>query len=213
MQPQMITRINVIDSDVGRRARVSRTLDLKGMHTEIFEDVGEFVASGMVNGLVFLADASGCEFKVRLDTILEAARGVLAFVGYAEDPAPEDIVTAMRAGAVDYLKWPFDPHLAAAVVGRVARGEDRVVQQELLRWRARAKVQELSRREEDVLTLLVHGLANKEMARVLGISPRTVEIHRSNMMSKLGAQSSPDAVRIGIHAGLDVSDPYDLLAA
>jgi DNA-binding CsgD family transcriptional regulator len=71
----------------------------------------------------------------------------------------------------------------------------------------------LTGRERDVLTHLVDGLSNKEIGRALGISPRTVEIHRANMMTKLGANSSPDAVRIGIYAGLDkLSDTVERLA-
>jgi two-component system response regulator FixJ len=68
-------------------------------------------------------------------------------------------------------------------------------------------IDELSPREMDVLNSLVSGNANKQTAQELGISPRTVEIHRGNMMRKLNARSPSDAVRLALYAGLD--EPSD----
>jgi DNA-binding CsgD family transcriptional regulator len=96
----------------------------------------------------------------------------------------------------------------------MTEGHDRLLQEEIVRSQARARVHELSGRETDVLTQLVRGLSNKEIGRALSISHRTVEIHRANMMSKLGANSTGDAVRIGVRAGLDeVGDTAELLAS
>ena len=68
--------------------------------------------------------------------------------------------------------------------------------------RAQAQVDGLSPREREVLACLVKGMANKVVAHELGISPRTVEVHRANLMDKLGARSLPDLVRIGLAAGM-----------
>jgi FixJ family two-component response regulator len=209
---EMKTRINVIDSDVRRRARVSRDLNHLVAHVEIFEDVAEFAASGMLNGVLFVSGDPASDFVKRIEEVRTAVQAV-PMVGYAEDPAPEHIVAAMRAGVLDYLGLPFDPRLVDALLRRVMHGNDPLLQQELVRSRARASVRELTGRETDVLALLVQGLGNKGIGNVLGISPRTVEIHRANMMGKLGAQSSPDAIRIGIYAGFDEAPPRELSAA
>lgn len=197
-----MNRVNIIDSDVRRRARVSRELSTRGVHVEIYEDVEEFVESGMAEGLLFVSDEFEDGLPEKIAAIRSVARTVLPIVGYAEDPTPERIVSGMCAGAMDYLRWPFDPLLLREAFKRAARG-DRETQKELLRSQAKSKVRDLSRREREVLALVVEGHSNKGIGVLLHISPRTVEIHRANMMQKLGAHSASDAVRIGIYAGLD----------
>jgi DNA-binding NarL/FixJ family response regulator len=183
-----------------------------GAHVEIFEDHAEFASSGMVTGVLFVSGEPAGDFAKTIDEIRATAQAV-PMVGYAEDPAPQHIVAAMRIGVLDYLRLPFDPRLVDALLDRVIHGNDPLLQQELVRWHAQARVRELTSRETDVLALLVQGLGNKGMANVLGISPRTVEIHRANMMGKLGAQSSPEAIRIGIYAGFDEPPPPPQLSA
>jgi FixJ family two-component response regulator len=104
------------------------------------------------------------------------SRGAFADVA-AEQPEPEHVVAAMRAGGIDYLRWPFAERLLDDVFGCVTPGDERFFQEDPIRSRARAKVRELSNRETDVLTQLVRGLSNKEIGRVLAFSPRTVEVH------------------------------------
>ena len=209
----MTMRINVIDPDVRRRARISHELNARDAHVEIYEGLAELNLGGTANGLIFLCDEPAGGLAQTIDRLRKSARAIMPVVGYAKDPQPEHVVSAMRAGALDYLRWPFDERLLDRVFQRVSNCDDRIVRQELLRSRARARVHDLTGRERDVLTHLVDGLSNKEIGRALGISPRTVEIHRANMMAKLGANSSPDAVRIGIYAGLDkLSDTVERLA-
>ena len=81
------------------------------------------------------------------------------------------------------------------------RGEEKA-RLEARKHNARKRVEMLTRRERDVLVRVVEGDSNKEIAQHLGISPRTVEIHRSGMLSRLNARSTADAVRIGLHSGL-----------
>jgi len=198
----MLNRINVIDPDVRRRANVARQLLARGLHAEIFEDVEEFANSGAVSGMVFMSDDAVEPIGEAISAVRNATTAILPIVFYAEDPDPELVVDAIRDGALDYLRWPFTGRLLDKVFRRVA-SEGRSLERQSRRNRARAQVEELSGRENSVLALLVQGLPNKEMARELGISPRTVEIHRANMMSKLRAKSTSEAVRIGLYAGLD----------
>jgi FixJ family two-component response regulator len=209
----MTIRINVIDPDVRRRAQISHAFNARDAHVEIYEGVAELGLGGTVNGLVFICDQPAGELATTIEKVRKTTQAILPVVGYAEDPRPEDVVRGMRAGALDFLRWPFDEQLLDDVFRRVANGDDRFLREELLRSQAEAKVRDLSARETDVLTQLVNGLSNKEIGRALSISPRTVEIHRANMMTKLGANSTPDAVRIGIYAGLDkLADTVELLA-
>ena len=197
----MKCRINVIDPDVRRRANVAHQLMARGLHVEIFEDIAEFAEGGQIRGLVFISDDSVDPAEHRVRVIREATNAILLVVVYAEDPDAELVVEAMRAGAIDYLKWPFDGHRLETVFRRLEN--DKSLQIESLKSEAHAKVQSLSGREANVLALLVQGLPNKQMARNLSISPRTIEIHRANMMRKLGAQTTSDAIRIGLYAGID----------
>jgi FixJ family two-component response regulator len=198
----MLHRINVIDPDVRRRANVARQLMARGLHAEIFEDIEEFAHSGAVSGIVFMSDDSVEPIGEAIAAVRNASNAILPIVFYAEDPDPELVVDAIRDGALDYLRWPFTGRLLDKVFRRVA-SEGRSLERQSRQNQARAKVQELSGRETSVLELLIQGLPNKEMARALGISPRTVEIHRANMMGKLRAKSTSEAVRIGLYAGVD----------
>ena len=210
----MTIRINVIDPDVRRRARISHELSARDAYVEIYESVAELRQGGAVSGLLFISDEPAGSLATTIAEVRAAVPTVLPIVGYAENQEAEHIVNAMRAGAVDYLRWPFAERVLVRVFQRLAEGDDRLLQEEIVRSQARAKVHELSGRETDVLTQLVRGLSNKEIGRALSISHRTVEIHRANMMAKLGASSTGDAVRIGVHAGLDTPEAAaELLAA
>lgn len=111
-------------------------------------------------------------------------------------------VQAMKAGAVDFIEKPFEK---AVLLGAIEEGFARIEQAG--RGRARAdeaklRLEALTPREADVLQGLVRGHPNKTIAYDLGISPRTVEIHRANLMTKLGVASLSEALRIAFAAGL-----------
>jgi two-component system response regulator FixJ len=111
-------------------------------------------------------------------------------------------VQAMKAGAVDFIEKPFEK---AVLLSAIEEGFARI--EEVGRTRARAedaqvRLQALTPRERDVLEGLVRGHPNKTIAYDLDISPRTVEIHRANLMSKLGVASLSEALRIAFAAGL-----------
>jgi len=112
-------------------------------------------------------------------------------------------VQAMKAGAIDFIEKPFEK---AALMSAMDEGFERIEQADRARVRrdeARVRLQTLTPRERDVLQGLVRGHPNKTIAYDLEISPRTVEIHRANLMSKLGVASLSEALRLAFAAGWD----------
>ena len=108
----------------------------------------------------------------------------------------------MKAGALDYLPLPLQPGRLGAMLERI---DDEAAAQADARQRmieARGRIRNLSAREREVLDWLAQGSSNKAIARELEISPRTVEIHRANMMAKLGANHAAEAVRLKLEANL-----------
>ena len=191
----------MIDPDYRRRARVARELSAIGRYAEIYEDLGEFCQSSPSSGFIFASDDGE---SADLPEIAQAVRkkgAAIPIVLYACQPTTEQVVRAMQSGALDYLQWPFDPHLLNTAIRRLSTEWEARTQQERLRALARAQLDQLTRREREVLSHLVDGCSNRQIAEALGISPRTVEIHRGNMMRKLRARSVSDAVRTALYAG------------
>ncbi|WP_414713417.1 response regulator transcription factor [Sphingomonas sp.] len=112
-------------------------------------------------------------------------------------------VRAMKAGAIDFIEKPFEK---ATLMSALEQGFSRIGETDLRRLRAQeaaTRLEALTPRERDVLKGLVSGLPNKSIAYDLGISPRTVEIHRANLMTKLDVKSLSEALRIAFAAGLE----------
>jgi two-component system response regulator FixJ len=137
---------------------------------------------------------SGLELVVKLKEI-GIAHPVIVLTGHADVSLA---VEAMKAGVVDFIEKPFDDEtLLAAVKTALARGED-----DAGRKAERAQIEErvgqLSAREREVFEAIVTGESNKSAALKLGISPRTVEIYRANVMEKMGAKTLSDLVRMAL---------------
>ena len=116
-------------------------------------------------------------------------------------------VRAMKLGAVDFLQKPTGEAELVAAVDRALAGAQQGRGRRSAQAAAAAAVERLSRRERQVLQGLLSGLSNKAIARRLDLSPRTVEMHRANMMTTLGTAALPEALRIAIDAGLPGFDP------
>ena len=193
--------ISIVDDDAAIRDSVRMLLESAGYTVQVFASAVSFLANGNMEGGCVIADIrmpgmSGLELQEEL-----VRRGidipVIIITGHGDIPLA---VRAMKAGALDFIEKPFDDDriLNSAVraldVGRQAR--DRSAEAK----RARNLLALLTLREREVLDHLVSGCPNKIVAHELGISPRTVEIHRSHIMDKLDARSLSDVVRIALHA-------------
>jgi FixJ family two-component response regulator len=194
--------VHILDRDITRRAAVSRTVMGLGMHAEVYEDVGELAARPPRSGIVMVHDDKNGSPLSEVMTAAERRGDYLPVTMYASEIDPERIVAAMQSGALDYLYWPSGADRFRRSLERVWSLDQAAAARRRKDDQARQLVSTLSPRELEVLRELVDGASNKDMALILGISPRTVEIHRGNAMRKLNASSTADAVRIGLFAGL-----------
>lgn len=194
--------VHVIDFDTRRRAEISRDLLARRLHAEIYEDISEFLRILPPRGVVLMVEQAEPNHFSHFLASLRAKGRYYPVAIYCDAPEPEQVVRAMREGALDYLRWPFEPALLDETLRRLGEEGDRRRQIELTRARAKASVDQLTGREHDVLVSLLNGNSNKQIAAELELSPRTVEIYRKNVMRKLDARSTSDAVRIGIYADL-----------
>ena len=124
---------------------------------------------------------------------------VIVITGHGDIPLA---VEAMRIGATDFLEKPFDDEVLIASVKAALRQKEGEAKRQGERADIEGRLAALSNRERDVLGGLVAGRANKQIAYDLGISPRTVEIYRANLMSKMKADSLSDLVRMALIAGV-----------
>jgi two-component system response regulator FixJ len=122
---------------------------------------------------------------------------VIVITGHGDIPLA---VEAMRIGAIDFLEKPFDDEVLIASVKAALRQKEGEAKRHGERAEIEGRLAALSNRERDVLGGLVAGRANKQIAFDLGISPRTVEIYRANLMSKMQAGSLSDLVRMALIA-------------
>jgi two-component system response regulator FixJ len=123
---------------------------------------------------------------------------VIVMTGHADVPLA---VEAMKQGALDFIEKPFDDDLLLAAIRAALKRQEQSVQKDAHGAEIRTRLASLSERERQVLDGLVAGRANKVIAQDLGISPRTVEIYRANVMTKMQAGSLSELVRMALLGG------------
>ncbi|MBU6266675.1 MAG: LuxR family transcriptional regulator [Sphingomonadales bacterium] len=154
------------------------------------------------HALIFIEDRD--DAIPRLKQHMEVLRRWLPFIAFSDHPGAAAVVAAMNEGALDYCELPLDPATVPERVRNLSDAANRAEKIFLTTVRARCKVEQLSRREKEVLFSLADGLSNRTIADNLGISPRTVEIHRANMINKLAVSGTSGAIRIAIESSLNV---------
>lgn len=194
--------LHYVDSDVIERARFAKVALQLGHHCELYDNLNELAAHPPRIGFVVLRDV-----PVIGGGIVDAMRRLeeigiwLSVIAVGEASEPAKIVEAIKAGALDYITTPVDVARLERCLSRTSVEDKHVSSLRRRRVEARDKLNRLTVRETEVLEILAAGHSNKAIARQLGISPRTVEIHRSNMMGKLEATHAAGAVRIALDAG------------
>jgi FixJ family two-component response regulator len=198
------TTLHIVCGDSRSRAEQARIVFALGHHAEVYGELDELLAHPPHEGIIIAADTGEPDLAANQIRRL-GERGVwLPVVLAAHEPTTEQAVAAIKAGALDYLLLPFEMGHFARRLNAILTEAARYAKRRRREVEAQLVIALLSRREREVLELLSAGCSNKEIARRLAISPRTVEIHRGNMMTKLGAGHAADAVRLWIDAQLEV---------
>jgi len=194
--------VHVIDDDEGVRESIEFLFRSAQLEVRVYDSAPAFLsqasaaAGGCVVTDVRMPEVSGVDLLRRLKE-LKSTLPVIVMTGHGDVPLA---VEAMKAGAVDFIEKPFDDDvMLAAVRAALARGEI-TGKRDAERAEIEERIKRLSPRERDVLQGLVGGHPNKIIAHNLGISPRTVEIYRANVMSKMEAPSLSDLVRMALIA-------------
>ena len=196
--------VHLVDDDEAIRRSASFMLKTSGFNVQTFVSGSELLeeralAPGCILLDVRMPDMDGLEVQQAL-----RARGVTLPVIVMTGHGDIDVaVQAMKHGAVDFIEKPFEK---AVLLGAIEEGFARLENAGRSRARAneaRVMLQALTPREKDVLLGLARGHPNKTIGFELGISPRTVEIHRANLMAKLEVASLSGALRIAFAAELD----------
>ena len=196
--------VHVIDDDEGVRESIEFLFRSAQLEVRVYESASAFLsqaseaAEGCVVTDVRMPEVSGIDLLRHLKE-LKSTLPVIVMTGHGDVPLA---VEAMKAGAVDFIEKPFDDDvMLAAVRAALTRGEI-TGKRDAERAEIEERIKKLSPRERDVLQGLVGGQPNKIIAHNLGISPRTVEIYRANVMSKMEAPSLSDLVRMALVAEL-----------
>ena len=195
--------LHIVDGSCSSRAEQARMGFEMGHHCEIYSDLAELMATPPARGIVLARDDEGVGCASEVLRVLADAGIWIPVVGTSLQPRPGQVVAAIKAGALDYLRLPLREESLSETVSRIEREAEAYGHARRKMVEARSRIAALSPREREVLDWLAEGSSNKMIARELDISPRTVEIHRANMMNKLGAHHAAEAVRLRIEAHLD----------
>ena len=193
--------LHFVDPDTKARADYANICASIGYHCELYADFSELSHYPPKAGILVISDRSELfNFGHMLDRLMQV--GIwLPVVIIGDDPSPPRVVKAIKDGALDYLALPLRPNRLEACLQRVKDEAAEIGEERRRRFFAQQSIGALTTREREVLEELIVGGTNKEIGRRMQLSPRTVEIHRSNMMNKLGARHPAEAIRIRFEFG------------
>jgi RNA polymerase sigma factor (sigma-70 family) len=194
----------VVDDDASVRQALRRLLKSAGFQVRTFAAAEEFLeqsvsdATGCIVLDVQMPGLGGLDLQRRLAE-KNASLPIVFLTGHGDIPMA---VRAIRAGAVDFLAKPFDAsHLLTSIRKAIAmHAKVRQTEAEVADIRQRAE--SLSPREREVMTLVVDGMANKETGSRLGVTEKTVKVHRARVMRKMQADSLAELVRLAEKVGI-----------
>jgi len=196
-------KVYVIDDDEAMRDSLDFLLGSANFHVTLFESAHYFLEAltsmdfGCVVSDVRMPGIDGIELLKRLKAS-RSAFPVLIMTGHGDVPLA---VEAMKLGAADFLEKPFEDDRLIGMIDAALRQAESSARSEAATLDIGARIATLSPRERQVMDGLIAGLSNKLIAREYDISPRTIEVYRANVMTKMQAGSLSELVRIAIRAG------------
>jgi two-component system, LuxR family, response regulator FixJ len=190
----------IVDDEQAVRRALTLLAKTEGLPSQAFDSGAAFldkldkVGPGCLLLDVYMPDMSGLELQHKLKA-LDCLLPVIILTGHGDIPTA---VRAMQAGAYDFIEKPFDSEDLMERVRKCLDTESHERENSQLCKEAANHIARLTRRESQIMELLVAGRRNKEIAQELFISFRTVELHRANIMEKLEAKSLSDVVRMAL---------------
>ena len=200
----MPNKVYVIDDDEAMRDSLMFLLDSAGFEVTLFEAAQQFLDAlptlsfGCVVSDVRMPGIDGIEL-LKLLKASHSAFPIVVMTGHGDVPLA---VEAMKLGAVDFLEKPFEDDRLIAMIDTAIRAAEPTAKSEAVAHDIAARVASLSPRERQVMDGLIAGMSNKLIARDYDISPRTIEVYRANVMTKMQANSLSELVRLAMRAGL-----------
>jgi len=199
----MSRNVYVIDDDEAMRDSLDFLLGAADFDVTLFESAQHFLDAlpgvdfGCVVSDVRMPGIDGIELLKRLKADRRAFP-VLIMTGHGDVPLA---VEAMKLGAVDFLEKPFEDDRLIGMIDIALKQAETGARSEAATLDIAARIESLSPRERQVMEGLVAGLSNKLIAREYDISPRTIEVYRANVMTKMQASSLSELVRLAMRAG------------
>jgi two-component system response regulator FixJ len=197
-------KIYVIDDDEAMRDSLSFLLDSAGFNVTLFESALNFLDAlpgldfGCVVSDVRMPGVDGIELLKRMK-LGRSALPIVIMTGHGDIPLA---VEALKLGALDFLEKPFEDDRLIGMVEAAIRQAETAAKSEAITHDIAGRIATLSPRERQVMDGLIAGLSNKLIAREYDISPRTIEVYRANVMTKMQANSLSELVRLAMRAGL-----------
>jgi two-component system, LuxR family, response regulator FixJ len=193
----------VIDDDDAMRDSLDFLLGSADFHVTLFESAHQFLDAlssaefGCVVSDIRMPGIDGIELLKRLKAS-HSALPVVIMTGHGDVPLA---VEAMKLGAADFLEKPFEDDRLIGMIDAALKQAGSGARSDALTQDIVARIKSLSPRERQVMDGLVGGLSNKLIAREYDISPRTIEVYRANVMTKMQAASLSELVRLAIRGG------------
>jgi FixJ family two-component response regulator len=194
----------VVDDDVSVRESLELLIRTQGWHAVLFESAQEFLGRAPTSVPaclildVNLPDLSGLDLQQRVNGEMSSTP-IIFITGYGDIPTS---VRAMKAGAAEFLTKPFDDSVMIGAIRSALLRSQAAVEQDNVRRRLQDRFASLSKREREVMTLVVRGLMNKQVGGELDISEITVKAHRGRVMEKMHAATFVDLVNMAGKLGI-----------
>lgn len=203
MPPAADRTVFVVDDDAAALDSLVMLLRSDGLNPSGFSSAGDFLENlspesrGCIISDVRMPGMDG----VQLIKTLKGLGNILPVIVVTGHADVTVAVQAMKAGAAEFVQKPYESELILRMVRACLEDNDEAVDANAKRTRVARRIETLTARERQVLDLIMEGSSNKVIAASLAISPRTVEIYRANVMSKMRADSLSELIRMTLAAG------------